>query len=222
MPNVGQPQIHANLSKNGSIPDVSGGALWADEVNKRLFSFGGDYFQTQPQTYNLYSYDVLNNVWDNFGPPGASINSVSYGGSASVSEIGKGYMYGGWASNSSIPGWSGESVATTGLIEYDMDTGSWTNSSGPDAIPRAEGVMVYIPASISGVLVYFGGITAPAGNVTPEEMTNIHVYDIQSSKWYTQTASGDVPPNRKRFCAGATWADDQSSYNMSVYILNIL
>ena len=43
---------------------------------------------------------------------------------------------------------------------------------------------------------------------------DIHIYDVASSKWYTQTATGNVPGARRQFCAGATWADDQSSYNM--------
>jgi hypothetical protein len=43
---------------------------------------------------------------------------------------------------------------------------------------------------------------------------NIHIYDVASSKWYTQTATGNIPGARRQFCAGATWADDQSSYNM--------
>jgi hypothetical protein len=76
--------------------------------------------------------------------------------------------------------------------------------------------MVYIPASYSGLLVYFGGVTVFNGNGTSlsASMSTIHVYDILSSKWYTQTAVGDVPLARRRFCAGAAWASDRSSYNM--------
>ena len=42
------------------------------------------------------------------------------------------------------------------------------------------------------------------------------MYDVQSSKWYTQTATGNIPGPRRQFCAGVTWAEDQSSYNMWV------
>ena len=34
------------------------------------------------------------------------------------------------------------------------------------------------------------------------------------AKWYTQTATGDVPESRRKFCGGVTWASDQSSYNV--------
>jgi len=40
---------------------------------------------------------------------------------------------------------------------------------------------------------------------------------VADAKWYTQTATGDVPPDRRKFCAGATWAKDQSSYSIYLY-----
>lgn len=99
-----------------------------------------------------------------------------------------------------------------------MDSGVWSNLTGPDTTPRAEGVMVYIPASSSGLLVYFGGLQLPYGNstTTSSPMKTIYIYDIASSKWYSQQAVGDIPGDRRRFCAGAGWAQDQSSYNVYV------
>ncbi|KAK6604993.1 cell wall anchored protein [Botrytis cinerea] len=161
----GMPQLHANLSKNASIP-------------------------------NRF-------VWHGVG----------------ISDLGQGYMLGGWQSNASIPGWTGPPLATSGLIKYDYQYGTWTNNTGPDQIGRAEGAMVYLPASRTGVLVYFGGIQTPYNNetVVSSPMNQIHIYDIQSSQWYTQNATGDIPGDRRRFCAGATWAADQSSYNIYMY-----
>jgi hypothetical protein len=179
------PQLYANLSKNASIPDVSGGVLWADEVNKRFYLYGGDYNDIQPNTPTLLSYDVINNNWDNFGPPDMAISSVSWGGGVGISELGQGYMLGGWLSNASVPGWSGGPIATSTLIKYEMDTGVWTNNTGPDNTPRAEGVMVYVPASTNGLLVYFGGVTVPYNNATIVEspMDTIYIYDIASTRW---------------------------------------
>ena len=48
-------------------------------------------------------------------------------------------------------------------------------------------------------------------------MTAIFLYDIAESKWYQQNATGHVPENRRKFCAGVTWAQDQSSYNIYLY-----
>lgn len=53
----------------------------------------------------------------------------------------------------------------------------------------------------------------PAQYVT-DAIQTIHIYDMASSKWYTQTASGTAPPTRRQFCADVTWPDDKSSYNM--------
>jgi hypothetical protein len=124
-------------------------------------------------------------------------------------------MLGGWLSNNSVPNWGGAPLATSTLIKYDMAANAWTNNTGPDNTPRAEGVMVYIPASNDGLLIYYGGITTTSnGTILGAPMSTIYVYDIQSSRWYTQTATGDVPAPRRRFCAGASWAQDHSSYNM--------
>ena len=98
------PQLHANLSKNASIPDVSGGVLWADEVNKRFYLYGGEYNGISPNTLSLLSYDTIYDKWDNFGPPDMAINSVSWGGGVGISELGQGYMLGGWLRNASVPG----------------------------------------------------------------------------------------------------------------------
>jgi hypothetical protein len=72
------PQLHASLYKNATIPDVSGGVLWADDVNKRFFLYGGDNYQGPPGAANLISYDIINDKWDSFGPPTQSIQSESH------------------------------------------------------------------------------------------------------------------------------------------------
>lgn len=217
---TGMPPLYANLSKNASVPEVSGGILWGDDVNKRIYLFGGEHYNTPPSPFNLYSYDVLNDYWVNFGPASQSgISAVSFGAGVSVSEMGTGYYYGGWLSSNSVPGWTGPAVATTGLISYKMDDNSWTNNTGPDSKRRAEGTMNYIPASDGGMLVYFGGIIDPYSNgtVVGQAMDVVFLYDIFSGVWYEQRTTGTTPQMRKRFCSGVTWPDDQSSYNIYLY-----
>lgn len=214
---AGVPQLYANLSKNASMPDVQGGILWADDVNKRFYLYGGDHFNGDtPSSPNLISYDVIYDQWESFGSTGTGIGSVAWGGGVGIPSIGQGYMYGGWLSNNSMPGWNGDPQATSYLVKYQMDSGVWSNNTGPDSTPRAEGVMVYLPASSMGLLVYFGGLEQPFGNSTTRSssMNNIYIYDIASSKWYLQKADGDTPADRRRFCAGAAWTPDRSSYNM--------
>ena len=212
------PQLYANLTKNSTIPSVSGGTLWADNVNKRFYLFGGEsYQQPPPPQLTLWSYDTLYDRWESFGSPAqGGVNAASYGAGVSISETGEGHYYGGWKSNNSVSGFTGTPVAQSGLVKYSMDSNTWSSSLGPDSVGRAEGVMVFIPIGDSGMLAYFGGVQDPQSNGSwiGQPMETIFLYDRVSSKWYTQNATGTVPPMRRRFCAGATWPADQSSYNM--------
>ncbi|KAI5465690.1 hypothetical protein BGZ63DRAFT_111118 [Mariannaea sp. PMI_226] len=215
----GMPQPYANLSKNGTIPSVNGGIFWPDTVNKRIYLFGGEYYDQTPWSFNLYGYDVLNDNWDNYGSPrNLDINGLSYGAGLSISERGEGYYYGGWMNSNTDSNWQGDGILTSYMLVYSMDDNSWSNNTGPDTVGRAEGVMLYIPAGDGGMLVYFGGIRG-TGNGTWEgqPMDEIIVYDVLSGKSYTQNATGDVPDMRRRFCAGVTWVEDQSSYNIYLY-----
>jgi hypothetical protein len=51
-------------------------------------------------------------------------------------------------------------------------------------------------------------------------MDEIHIFDINSAynggsgSWYTQQASGDLPPKRMQSCSVVATAADNSSYNM--------
>ncbi|KAH7313854.1 hypothetical protein B0I35DRAFT_480501 [Stachybotrys elegans] len=217
----GMPPMYANLSKNATIPSVSGGILWEDSVNKRLYLYGGETYQTPPSEFELFSYDILHNDWVSFGSPAGSeaIYSVSYGAGVSLPDRGEAYYYGGWLSNASVPDWSGPPVATSRLIKYEMDTNSWSNITGPDDVGRAEGTMVFLPIGDAGMLVYFGGTKDLYGNgtLTPQPLDEIFLYDVANTKWYTQKTSGRTPEIRRRFCGGATWAQDRSSYNTYIY-----
>lgn len=216
------PNLYANLSKNASIPDVNGGILWEDTVNKRLYLYGGEYFGSTPTSFELYSYDILYNQWQAIPPTGpGTINARSYGAGVSISSRGEAYYYGGWMNNASASGWTGPPVATSHMIKYDMDANSWSNVTGPDSTRRAEGVMVFIPVGDAGMLVYFGGSQDLYGNgtFTPQSLDTIFMYDVANAKWYTQKTSGRTPEIRRRFCGGATWAQDQSSYNICKQLL---
>ncbi|KAG7290601.1 hypothetical protein NEMBOFW57_000604 [Staphylotrichum longicolle] len=215
------PQLYANLTKNATIPSVHGGTLWADNVNKRFYLFGGEYYQQPPsRQFTLWSFDTIYKNWESVGSPAQDdIGDVSYGAGVSISETGEGFYYGGWKSNNTVPGLTGPPVAQSGLVKYSMDSNTWSTDQGPDSVGRAEGVMVFIPIGDGGMLVYFGGVQDPHSNGSwiGQPMESIFLYDVLSSKWYTQNATGRVPPMRRRFCAGATWATDQSSYNIYLY-----
>ncbi|UPX17203.1 uncharacterized protein EKO05_0007572 [Ascochyta rabiei] len=220
---LGQPPQYANLSKPSDIPSVSGGILWPDEANKCFYQFGGEFTAGLPSEFSMHTYDVVLDQWNLTGNKAAGVfttQRAAYGGGTHIEGLGLGFYLGGWMSNQTSPDWTGPAVATADLIRFEYSTGLLYNTSGPeDNVGRAEGQMVYLPVSDSGVLVYFGGIEDQHQNGTaaPANMSNIHIYDVASSKWYTQTASGSIPEARRQFCAGVTWADDQSSYNVYLY-----
>lgn len=210
------------MTKNATVPSVQGGVLWADTVNKLFYVYGGEYpAGSTAEPFTLWVYDVIYDQWNESTSDTSGIVRTSFGAGVAVDTTAFGYYYGGWMSNASIPDWSSDPIATSGFLIYDMTSGQFTNTSGPDLTPRAEGVLLYIPASDNGMLVYFGGIQTPFGggnnSWTGVPMSEIYLYDIASGKWYQQTATGDVPDMRRRFCAGVTWAADQSSYNIYLY-----
>ena len=164
------PKQYANLTKNSSVPDVAGGILWQDEVNKVFWLYGGE-FADAPSTFELWGYDVILNQWNVSTPSITStdpIQRVSYGAGVAISELGMGFYYGGYLNNLTNPLWNGPQIATNNLIIFNMDAPSLTNGSGYDdsSSGRAEGTMVYIPTAGAGLLVYFGGVTFPYGNET--------------------------------------------------------
>ncbi|KAJ8112971.1 hypothetical protein OPT61_g4795 [Boeremia exigua] len=222
-PGLGQPYQYANLSKPSNVPSVSGGILWPDEVNKCFYQFGGAFTNGTPGEFSMWTYDVILDQWNKTEKNAADDSAtqrVAYGAGTHIEGLGLGFYFGGYRSNQTDPSWTGAAIATADLVRFEYTTGLLSNDSGPeDNIGRAEGQMVYLPISDSGLLVYFGGIEDPQQNGTsvPANMSEIHMYDIQSSKWYTQTSTGDVPGARRQFCAGVTWADDQSSYNIYLY-----
>jgi hypothetical protein len=210
------PPPHANLSKNSSIPNVNGGIFWPDTVNKWIYLFGGEFHDESPWSFDLFGYDIINDYWTNFGnPTNVDIMRLSYGAGLSISSRGEGYYYGGWMNDKTDSNWDGAAIPTSYMVVYNMDTRTWSNNTGPDNVGRAEGVMLYIPAGDKGMIVYFGGIRGTGdGKWEGQPMEEIIIYDVVSGKSYTQNATGDVPEMRRRFCAGVTWDDDQSSYNM--------
>jgi hypothetical protein len=171
--NQGMPNEYENLTKPATAPSVSGGVLWPDTVNKKFYLYGGEYDGVPPPIYETWEYDAIALNWSQMTPDVSQtyVQRASYGGSATVEDRALAYFYGGWLSNNSDSTWTGDPVALSTFLEYDMIHNTWTNNSGPDTTGRAEGIMVYIPASDGGMLVYLGGIqSSGAGNLTGQPM----------------------------------------------------
>lgn len=84
------PVQFANLTKNATVPDVSGGILWADEVNKVFWLYGGE-FSTAPVKLDIWGYDTILNQWnksDAASKAGSFVSRVAYGAGATLDRFG--------------------------------------------------------------------------------------------------------------------------------------
>jgi hypothetical protein len=115
-------------------------------------------------------------------------------------------------------------VAVTGLVTYDFVRGVWNNASSIDYnSPYGFGVhgeAIYVPVfGQAGVLIFIGG-DIPSSQIYVQgaslrSMSEIRIYDIESGKFYQQTATGaTIPQPRLQLCAVGAGATDNSSYEM--------
>jgi hypothetical protein len=144
-------------TKNTTVPSVAGGALWADSINNVFYAFGGYFPLSRPPAFVTWLYNVVQESWISV-PAQGNPSYVAYGMAAVAEDAGVGYYLGGYHDNGTQDGWSSSRLYTPNLVTFDMNTRTYTNNSGPDNEGRGEGLMVFIPASTSGLLIYFGGV----------------------------------------------------------------
>lgn len=152
------PEMHAAPQKAELLPSVAGGALWVDQINGKLFSFGGYQPSSDPISFQTWTYDESDYTWSNISTEGDAVSYVAHGMSTVSADAGVAYYLGGYHDSHTDVGWSSSRIYTSNLVMFDMVNRKYSNSTGPDSIGRGEGIMTFIPASTSGLLVYFGGI----------------------------------------------------------------
>lgn len=114
----------------------------------------------------------------------------------------------------------GDSGFAQGLVTFnstDPRNPSWTNVTSGDLpylrAPRTE----YMRYGSKGILVALGGYTTGDANAAFRKMNSIQIYDIGAGKWFTQVATGDIPPSSANFCTAVTAAPDDSSMQLLFY-----
>jgi hypothetical protein len=163
--NSGEPKIFVNSSKPAEVPSVNGGVLWGDDVNKIFYQYGGEYNNiTELEHFNLWQYDTLFDKWSTVPGTENMIKRTSWGAGVGVNELGKGFYLGGYLNEKNTPGWKGDELMMSQLVQYTYGSGVVSNFTGPsDGRGRAEGRMVFLPAGDGGLLVYFGGFQMKDG-----------------------------------------------------------
>jgi hypothetical protein len=162
------PKMNPATPKNISIPSLAGGGLWADEINSRFYAFGGYFPSGDPKPFETWTYDDSRSAWSNVSTQGDVMSYVAHGMAATAPDAGVAYYLGGYHDGQTQKDWTTPRFYTSTLVEFDMVKRKYSNFTGPDGRGRGEGLMVFIPASTSGLLVYFGGLVQdqPGGEVS--------------------------------------------------------
>ncbi|KAH7119706.1 hypothetical protein B0J11DRAFT_66918 [Dendryphion nanum] len=213
--NEGFPQFYKTPSK--PAPLLAGNTLWPDEINHRLYAFGG-YFPSFPKPFQTWTYDTLLSVWTSVPTLNSPTTYLAHGMSAVAPEAGIAYYWGGWRDGKTDSAWRGKRRYESGMVSFDMVRRRYGKVEGPpDGYGRAEGWMGFLGISEMGYLVGFGGVwEGEDGEIRGASMADIYLFDVELQKWFYQPATGDIPSPRIRFCGGIGIAPDKSSYNIYV------
>ncbi|KAJ9604855.1 hypothetical protein H2200_010970 [Cladophialophora chaetospira] len=203
--------------------------LFYDKPRNKVSRYGGWPYEESDFPSILWSFTAgTNNVnWKNETSPsldGLSNNSPGPFASAHTYTDTTYYNFGG---NVVPPGELPSMTVLSGLVTRNLQAQSWANSTAdlPNQSPyRTQARMVHAPNfGGKGFLVMVGGESPPTEASTYEtgssltDMATITLYDIESQTWFTQTATGDIPPPRSEFCAVGAASSSGRHFEVFVY-----
>lgn len=147
-------------------------------------------------------------AWSNHGTVPSSLIRTS---GALVAKVGGGIGY--------AIGGNGPGGAVQGMVEYNMNTKSWTNGSTTALSTNGtavDGQLIYTTIfGKKGILVALDGADGSTGEAeTLNDFSSIQIYDVKSGNWYSQPTSGSPPEARITFCAVAS----HSESSMEIFI----
>ncbi|KIW29257.1 uncharacterized protein PV07_05082 [Cladophialophora immunda] len=201
--------------------------LFYDKTRNKISRYGGWPYEEADFPSLLWSFTAGTSdvTWKNETAPstdGLSTSSPGPFASANAFTNSTYYNFGGNVV-SSLP----DMTVLSGLVTRDFVAQSWTNSTA--IIPnqsryRTQARMVYTPNFGSqGFLVMVGGEAPPTEASVYEtgahmvDMSTITLYDIETGNWFTQTATGDIPPPRSEFCAVGAASRGGKRFELFVY-----
>ncbi|KAF1345085.1 hypothetical protein BDV97DRAFT_40787 [Delphinella strobiligena] len=228
-------------------PSLANGAMYRGlENDPNIYIYGGTtsyqnvsfpgFVRPMPETYSLWSYHTGTSRWDQYDITSGSPWRPSNGAYTEAPDQGLSFYFNGELDSGSSPKTQpiGDHVKIflEGMIVIDTRSKTATNLSTSlvsSDQPRTRGSLSYISAiGNNGILVAFGGTYKPVDDLDSEEtanfldMSEVCVFDIESyydnsSTWYTQNATGDIPASRAQFCSVVVSAADNSSHNIYIY-----
>ncbi|XHG06160.1 hypothetical protein AWENTII_009365 [Aspergillus wentii] len=204
-----------------SVPELKDQALWANQDNTTLYSYGGRGAGDVSEDNGLWTYNPATESWK---LQQTSIKPTRYQAGASVDarDVQSAFWVGGYSDSSTTPAITDSTRDySPNMLQFNTTTGELGQLDAPFA-PVQNGGLVYIPAGKSGILVFMGGETPSIANginatLTPNTWDHVQVYDIAENKWYNQTTTGTTAERRSEFCA--TVHQDPSSSSYQIYVV---
>ena len=105
-------------------------------------------------------------------------------------------------------------IAVPGIASFNLTSGAWSNDTAPEYLQRQNGtfgMLQAVPMFGPGGLLLITGTTFTDGN--PDPFDNFTIYEPSEKRWYTQKASGDIPPGRSHPCVVGVNGDN-GTYEM--------
>lgn len=222
-------------------PSLVQGALFpGSPADPKIFAYGGTtytintsfpgFVPNNPQGAALWSYDTSSRGWFRFSNDNDTWRP-NFGFAAEAPDLGLGFYFNGQIDEFENTGLGKAKVPIEGLMVIDAGNRATRNISTKSVTadnPRSGGSLQYVSGiGTKGALVALGGIVAASAQQndgwpdSEADMSRVDIFDVasldqlpNSGTWYTQTATGDIPPARIDFCLVSASVADGSSHTM--------
>ena len=213
------------LKDRNGAPAQNKQVLWPSTDNKTLFAFGGEESWLDnpwyPPPVELWQFTADGNssgTWNMFN---ADQNSIFKDLTRPTGALGgvvdnTGYMVGGYTNSHSEynTAYQDFNFAVPNIASFNMTSGTWSNDTAPEYLQRENGtygLLHAVPTFGPVGLLLITGTTLTDG--VPDPFDNFTIYEPSSKEWFTQKASGQVPPGRDLACAVGVKGDN-GTYEM--------
>ena len=204
--------ITPNVKPTG-VPSLDFPSLWYNEQEGVLYTgFAGaiSYFSNSPQLppQSLWSFEpdgTGSGSWKEVISPDTSALSRITQPTEGLTAYGpdSAWYLGGIPAQEG-PDWSPDQQWLPGMVEFDMASKSFTNSSAAEYNTNGtimSGAMHYVPSfGQKGMVLIMGGITLPFNKIGLVSFETVSVYDPARKEWFNQTTTGSAPSPRMQFC----------------------
>ena len=212
------------VSTASLITHVKEPILWYNPSENEVHMWGGLTFNESelPGSYSFTPSDSGGVVWAETPSPNSEQGTIGalrgLWGSAYTAAPTTLYSLGG------VDTTDGIITPVTSAVTNEFDTNTWVNdtsTAGFGTRLNFDSRLEYVPNfGASGVLIALTGrvfqnqSSYTDGGFTLAGFSSVDLYDIDSSTWYSQKTTGDIPPQVSDFCTVGADAEDRGSYEM--------